>query len=68
MPAKPNIEVVRSLRKKDCEGFMAVDSVDTNMAIWLIFIVACKKAAVHLGKHHEETLRAVRDKNNPNFR
>ena len=67
MPAKTNIEVVRSLQKKDCEGFMAVNSVDTNMAIWLIFMVACMKAAVHLGKHHEETLRAVREKNNPDL-
>ena len=28
LPAKPNTEVVRTLQKKDCEGSIAVDSVN----------------------------------------
>ena len=38
-----------------------MDQVDTNMALWWIFMTACMKAAVHLGKHYAETLRAVRN-------
>ena len=40
-----------------------MDQIDTNLAMWRIFMTTCTKAAVHLGKDYEENLRVVRNTN-----
>ena len=53
-------KVLDNVRQKfRCPKEDYMDQVDTNMALWWIFMTACTKAAVHLGKHNAETVGAV---------
>ena len=38
-----------------------LDQIDSNFAIWRIFMTTCMKGAVQLGCYHEEIFRVVRN-------